>query len=200
MNPQKPAPAQSGNLIEAEMQHSIPVKPHASEEKNPIAALKQFVEHDNKNEEGLDQVLQDVNRSVKNSDKKTDKKPLFSFLKRQKAEKKQKTAEQPPAPSPVKEEKSKNSKPVVIAAAALFVAASLSVAAFYAFSRSDVGSANKPSNNVPAPQTASKSSSGSELTANDLKDFSTNIQTGFSSLNDTQDFNAASLSDSALGL
>jgi hypothetical protein len=143
---QQPPPG--SNLIEAEIQHNIPVKSYATEGKNPIAALKQFVEHDDKKDEGLDQVLNDVNQSVKESDNKTHKGSVFSFLKKHKSEKPAQpqiqeqlsphtqSVQQTPAEQPttqVSKEKPKNSKPIFVAAIAIIVAGGLSAAAFYAF-------------------------------------------------------------------
>jgi hypothetical protein len=218
MSPQNPTPQQGANLIETELQHNIPVQPHAPNDNNPIAGANQFVEHDSKHDDGLEQVLNDVSASVKEADKKTSKKSLFSFLKKNKV-KVEKPAEPLPSQAPAmnnttrqekipenpqeqiakKEEKTKVPKPILAAVVAIFIATGLSAAAFHTFNQTKDGS-NKlqaaKTTNVQ-PQTASQST---QLTVNDINDFSSTLDSNFNSLNDAQDFNESDISDANLGL
>jgi hypothetical protein len=216
MKPQNPAPPSESNLIEAEMQHNIPVQSHSSDNKNPIATVKQFIEHNHKEDADLDKVLDDVNKSVKDSDKKPDKKTFLSFFKEKYGKKQAEpinshvshtavpATSQKAAPSKLedklgkKEAKPKTPKPLVAVVIAVGVATALSVAAFSAFSHSK-GSTN----NQSAAATASKvqgADTSPELSTNDLKDLSSTLQSNFNSLNDEKDFNSADLDDAALGL
>jgi hypothetical protein len=206
--PQTGQSPQNSNLIEAEIQHNIPVKIHSSEDKNPIAALKQFVEHDNKNEDGLDQVLKDVNNSVKDTDKKLGKKSFFSFLKKPKDKKpepvqppqqpQQQLSSPPSAQAQQKEQtpgKPKKSQPIFVAIVAVIVTSGLSAVAFYAFSHSKTTADNKSGSSQ-----STQSSNSPQLTVEDLKDFSANMEASMNSLNDPKGFNQTDLSDSNLGL
>jgi hypothetical protein len=218
MSPQNPTPQQGANLIETELQHNIPVQPHTPNDKNPIAGVNQFVDHDDKHDDGLEKVLNDVSASVKDSDKKTAKKPLFSFLKKKKVDDK-KPAEPLPSPSPVmnnptqqenipenpekqivkNEEKAKVPKPILAAVVAVFIATGLSAAAVYAFNQTKSGSneSQTAKTTTAQPQSASQNT---QLTVNDLNDFSSTLDSNFNSLNDTQDFNETDISDASLGL
>jgi hypothetical protein len=206
MNPQQQAQPPGTNLIEAEIQHNIPVQPHSADEKNPILSPKQFVEHDNKNEEGLDEVLKDVNNSVIDSDKKPEKKSIFSFFTKAKANNPKEKAAEPNPPEqqqpPAQETKhvpARNSKKLIIPIVAALVAACLGMAAFYAFKKpinpASGKQASAQSNLNSAPSTTNK-----QITANDLKDFSDNIQSNFANLNDANDFSQTNLTDNSLGL
>jgi uncharacterized protein HemX len=207
VNPQQqPNPTPGTNLIEAELQHNIPVKPHTADEKNPIMAVKQFVEHDNKNDDGLDEVLKDVNNSVKDSENKSNKKSFLSFMhKKQKVQVPQ-AVQQPAAmvPAPVKTDKPKTQKnlmPMIVIGVAAIVAIGLAVVAFYAFKQQKKTAVNTSANTSSAPTTSTiQNVSTGQLTATDIKDFSTNIQSNFASLSDAKDFNQDDLSDASLGL
>jgi hypothetical protein len=215
MSPQNPTSQQDANLIETELQHNIPVQPHVPNDKNPIAGVKQFVEQDNKHDDGLEQVLNDVSASVKESDKKNAKKPLFSFLKKKKVDGvKPAVSLSSPGPSinnptqqeenpenqiAKKEEKAKVPKPILAAVVAIFIATGLSAAAVYAFNQNkDVyNKLQTAKTTTTQPQAASRST---QLTVNDLNDFSSTLDSNFNSLNDAQDFNEADISDASLGL
>jgi hypothetical protein len=223
MAPQQPQPQQSSNnLIEAELQHNIPVQPHSMDSKNPIAAQSQFVDHNN-NDVGLDAVLKDVNNSFK-EEEKPKKKSFFSFLKKNKntgtvqkpvaaappsmsappptqtAANHAATADpNPQVPSTEKPKSSKNPKPIITAVVAAIVALGLSAAAFYAFKQPKT-TASTNSRKQNSSSSAAKDSVSSALTQEDVKDFSKDIQSNFANLNDVRDFNQTDLSDASLGL
>jgi hypothetical protein len=214
MKPQNSAPLPETNLIEAEMQHNIPVQSHSSDNKNPIAAVKQFIDHNHKEDADLDRVLNDVNKSVKDADKKPDKKPFLSFFKKKKEIKPEEpiNSHAPQAAMPAdqgkipskpeekldkKEEKPKSPKPVLAVVLAAGVAVALSVAAFYAFNQSKTGSNNKTAATVSKAQNTDASS---QLSTNDIKDFSSTLQSNFNSMNDEREFNTIDLDDASIGL
>jgi flagellar basal body-associated protein FliL len=95
------------------------------------------------------------------------------------------------APAPIKEQK--KGRPVAVTVIAAVVALGLSGAALYAFSHSEKPASNKTANSSASPQPI-------PLTEEDLKDFSTNMETSMGALNDSKDFNQTDLSDSGLGL
>jgi hypothetical protein len=219
---QQSAPKQGTNLIEAEIQHNIPVQPHSADNKNPITAPTQFVEHNGNNEAGLDEVLKDVNNSVKEEEKKPEKKSIFKFLKKKNTKKPD--APQAPAPlaaAPVsapapsanstpenisqpqtpsaKPNSTKNPKPLIIGVVALAVTLGLVMAAFSAFKQPKDVAANKASKQI-STSSAAQSAAPAKLTQEDVKDFSSNIQSNFANLNDSKDFNQSDLSDASLGL
>lgn len=172
MKPQQPAQQkQDTNLIEAEIEHNIPVKQHISDElKNPIAAIKQFVEHDKKEDKELDKVLKDVNESVKNGGKK------------------------PVKIGKTNTEKSHGPKPVLAIVAAVLVAAGLSFAAFNAFSSSE---SDQKSNKT---KTTAQSSGGETAVLSEPDKLAKALKEKLDGLNDSQEFNTTDLSDQNLGL
>jgi hypothetical protein len=219
---QQPDPQQGTNLIEAELQHNIPVQPHNADNKNPITAPTQFVEHNSTNEAGLDEVLKDVNNSVKEEEKKPEKKSVFRFLKKKETHK----PEAPVAPAPLaaapistpapspnsipentsqpqppseKPKSTKNPKPLIIGIVALVVSLGLILAAFSAFKQPKDVAADKTSKQRSA-NSAAQSIAPEKLAQEDVKDFSNNIQSNFANLNDIKDFNQSDLNDASLGL
>jgi hypothetical protein len=194
MKPQDPQPEQQKTgLIEAEIQHNIPVKLHDSQiPKNPINSLA--AEHDSKKaQEPDDKILQDVNRSVREPDNKPPKKSLFSFRKKKPS----------PKPESAKPEKAESSKPITVVIAALFAAVVLSVAAIYAFSTNKTGMTTpqaNTNNTASTTNTSSSSAQNTKITSSELTKASSDLNSRIDSLNDAQDFNVNDFSDSSLGL
>jgi|GEM_PF-5295571 len=211
MKPQTPPPEQQqSSLIEPELQHNIPVKQHIVQDiKAPVNVIKQFVEHDNKNDQGVDEAtLKDVNKKIKEEDKKP-KKPLFSFHRKPKTPKptkqgaKPEVARAPKNAKPVGKTptKPKSTKPIFVIAAAAVAAIGLSVAAIYAFAPKKSLPSNEPASNAStATINQSQNAQGTKVTADDLTQDVSDLNSKINALNDTQDFNTDNISDSALGL
>lgn len=194
--PTKNAAPSNTDLIQTEIEHGIPVKQPdqpasgapAGGSKNPIVDTSQFIQESAQNDTELEKVLKDVNRKVKDADKKVKKR---SFLRFKKAV--------PPEAKPAKTAPSpKSPKPALIATVAVLVAAGLAVAAFYAFRQSESTSSNQTS------LTSSNENAGSntlqEVKPEDLRNLYADVQSKLNSLNDAQDFNSQALSDQSLGL
>lgn len=197
----KPQAAPNNDLIQTEIEHSIPVKMPGQPQQpvstvpNPIAQPKQFMEEGGKDDAALDHILKDVNHSVAKQDKSTNKKSIFSFLKR--AESKKTAADQPAV---------KNPKPMLAALAAILVAGALGVAAFYAFKpKETINSFHTPEaaadkvNVSTAPPSAEQSDNGSTVQPSDITNLSSELQK-INSQNDSQDYNQTDLGDQQLGL
>jgi hypothetical protein len=197
MKPQASSQEPKTNLIEAEIQHNIPVKQHSLDSlKNPITAIKQFAEHDNKGDKDLDRVLADVNKSVKDSDKKAPKKSFFSLRSKRTSEE---------SANPNKKTKKvkgvKKTKPLLAAVVAILVAIVLSAAAVYAFSQQKTSSDKKSfASSTATPSSSSQTTSSNKMGSDDLNKLSTELNSKVDSLNDSQDFNSTDLSDANLGL
>ena len=194
MKPQDNPQKQESSLVEAEIQHDIPVKQHISDIKNPITNIKQFVDHNKKDDKELDQVLQDVNKSVKEPEKKQKKKFKISF-----GAKKVKPGakKQPDTKEAGAEKKRKSPASMLAVVTAILVATLLSVAAFYAFNQpKEVATNNEDkSTNSSTTQVADP-----VLTAKDIDELSTDLQTKIDGFDDAQEFNSTDLSDSSIGL
>jgi uncharacterized protein HemX len=197
MKPQANSQESKDSLIEAEIQHNIPVKQHSLDGlKNPITAIKQFAEHDNKGDKDLDHVLADVNKSVKDAEKKAPKKSFFSVHNKNAAGKPVSSNKKV---EPVKE--AKKTKPLLAAGIAAFVAITLSAAAIYAFSQQKTSPTKKSliSSKAASPS-SSQTASSDKMSPDDLSKLSSELNSKVDSLNDSQDFNATDLSDANLGL
>jgi hypothetical protein len=193
---------QKTGLIEAEIQHNIPVKLHDSQiPSNPINSAKNAQQLNKNGEELDDKVLQDVNKAVKETDNKPPKKSLFSFRKKQIS-----TQTHPAKLEKLEVQKgSKTAKPVLTIVIAMLVATVLSTTAFYAFSTKKPGtSAANPTGTLSKGTSTSKTSGQSDqsakITSSDLTKASTDLNSKIDALNDTQEFNTADLSDANLGL
>jgi uncharacterized protein HemX len=190
MNPQS-TPEPESSLMEAEIQHSIPVKQHADDKNgspNPINSFSQPAKNDN----DLDKVLKDVNKSIKETSKKP-KKIWFQFHKKLKVEKASQSNKTPD----VKEKKT--TKPSTVIAAAVVVAVGLSIIAVYAFGQSNNNQKNQASGTTPSSNSTQQNAKNG-VTAADLSTLSSDLNTTLESLDDSQDFNATDLSDQNLGL
>jgi hypothetical protein len=195
--PKPAANSEDTGLIQAELEHGIPVKnpdqpegslKGASAASNPITQSRQSVEESNKKEEELEPILKDVNQSVAKQDENTPKKSKFSLFKKTAAK---------------KELKPKNTKPIFAVLAAVLVAGALSVAAFYAFKPKEAtnskGSQSAASNGVGSSSNQAQTVNNAVQPA-DLANLASSLQSKMNSLNDAQDFNQTDLSDQSLGL
>jgi uncharacterized FlaG/YvyC family protein len=191
MNPQNTSKLNTG-LIETEIQHNIPVKQHSDDKinnPNPINSLPQLAHND----DDLDKVLKDVNKTVKETGKKASKKLWPHFHKKLKVNK----SNLPPKPHDTKEKKIAK-LPIVIVVAAI-VAIGLGVSAVYAFGLSTDSSNTQPSNKSASNNTPAQTAKD-QVTATDLNTLSSDLNTKIDSFSDSQDFNSVDLSDQNLGL
>jgi hypothetical protein len=189
------------NLIQAEIEHNIPVKqhnlpaaPNGEPSHNPITHIKQFLEADKEKPEhqGLEHVLKDINRNVKAEDKNSGSKPKSSFFRKK---------IKPENSSPVK------SKPILVIAVAAAVACALMAATFYAFKHdtpvarikasTDSLASKKVDSNAASKDTSQQTSA---VSPGDLSSLSLSLQSKINAFNDEQDFNQQDLSDQSLGL
>jgi len=188
------------HLIEAEIEHGIPVKSPAQDDglgnSNPITHTGQFIEEGGEHsDKELDHILQDVNKKVEEANNKADAKDRFAFLNR-----KLRTKTRP------KPDKAKSAKPALAVIVAIIFALSLSVAAYYAFKPAKSKTINNTTTNNGKVGTSSSSSDavqaagGTLVKPSDLSDLSNTLQSKINGLNDSQDFNQQALSDQALGL
>lgn len=132
----------------------------------------------------MDKILEDVNQRVKSAAAEAKPKRSWFSLRGKKAL----------AASPGAGSKPKRAVPMAIAAVAILVGLALSTAAYWAFSQD---SSNQPAS-PPAAQDAS--SANSSVTPEDVESLSTDLQSEIDSLDSSQDFDSAALSDSTLGL
>ena len=185
------------DLIQAEIEHAIPLRSQGEEKKdniqapagNPIENGKQFVETDKKTDKDMVKVLKDVSKEVKKEKQEDSKKKGFFAKKKNSVSK---------IPKP--------HKPVVITAVAFFVAGCLSAAAVMAFKQSTQVS-NQTNQNVPGKVGTSANASdavqaagGTLVTPGDLTDLANLFESELNQLNESQDFNNTDLSDKNLGL
>lgn len=189
----------STNLVEAEIEHGIPVKhpepSPASNNSNPIAAGKQFVEEgEAQNDPELDNILNDVNKKVKDVESKKESPKKLNLLNVFKL-KKQKTNPEPGSKAPI-----------LVVIAAVLITVILAVVAVYAFksNKTPVTAATQPSVAKVGTSSSSvdavQSAGGSVISPGDLTDLVNSLQSKINALNDSQDFNANDLSDQNLGL
>jgi hypothetical protein len=195
MNPQQTPSEPKSNLVEAELQHNIPVKPHIEEQhKNPITSAKHILDHDNKSDKDLEHVLNDVNKSVKEADKKPSKGSFSLFQKKHSAGK------LPKEQLPPKSSKFGPSKPIGVVAAAAVVACGLIFTAFYSLSPNASPSSKEKPITKAASSASQPAASSSEIKAADLTKLASDLTTQINALSDAQDFNPTDLSDTNLGL
>jgi|SRR3989344_2582831 len=178
--------------LRAEVVENVPVKqpdgdPEATDQPhdNPIHGAPDQPG----TEAEMDRILEDVNQKVKSA--ATEVKPKKSWLalfKKKPAASKAETATEPPPP------KSHRSLPLVIAAVAILVSVALSAAAYLAFSQ------ESPSQPAGTSSARDPESASTSVTPEDIDNLSADLQSQIDSLNDSQDFDSAALSDSTLGL
>jgi uncharacterized protein HemX len=193
----KPTASTNTDLIEAELEHRIPVKDpdqagqvaNSFSAPNPISQQKQIPEESDKKDKGLEPILKDVNQNVAKEDKSSGKKPKFSLFKK----KVNKKVEQQPKP--------KSPKPVLAVIVAVLIAGALGVAAFYAFKSNQTTNLQSSQSVKGAKSTnGNNSATVNSVQTEDLANLSSDLQSKINSLNDAQDFNQADLSDQSLGL
>jgi hypothetical protein len=201
MNPGQNSSEPKPNFIEAEMQHNIPVKPHAAEPpRNPITSAQHILDHGKKNDKDLDRVLDDVNKSIKEPNKKSNRKILSIFQKKVKEHKAEESPKQHKEPQAAK---TSSTKPVGVFAAAALVSCGLIFAAYYAFNHAPTSvSKEKPNSSKTSAATAANTPTAvmPEITSADLTKLTSDLTTQINALSDAQDFNPTDLSDSNLGL
>jgi hypothetical protein len=192
--PHRQGPAE---LIQAEIEHAIPLRSQGEEKKdavpastgNPIENGKQFVETDKKDDKDIVKVLIDVSKGVKQDKQDNPKKKGFFAKKNNPAAK---------IPKP--------QKPIVLTAVAFFVAGCLSAAAVMAF-KPTTQTSNQTNQNVPGKVGTSSEASdavqaagGTLVSPGDLTDLANLFESELNELNESQDFNSTDLSDKNLGL
>jgi hypothetical protein len=198
MKPPSNASSQESGSVEAEIQHDIPVKQHISDIKNPITNIKQFVDHNKKDDKELDQVLQDVNKSIKEPEKSQKKKFGISLRSKKTKPMPQK---QPVASGAQQQKKQRNPVPILSVAAAIFVAGCLCVAAVYALNQpKETATNNKDLGTGQTTNSTTSQTTDSVITSKDVDELSSNLQSKVDGFNDEQEFNSTDLSDSSLGL
>jgi hypothetical protein len=186
----------STQLIEAEVEHGIPVKNQSqpkndSGSANPMSS-KQFVEEgEAKSDIELESVLKDINKDVKNGDKKSPKPSLMQRLFSKKVNQKEKTKEVKDKAQP------QQARPLFAIVAAFIIAGGLSALAFHVYSQEQKTGSNK---NQPSVSSTKKTTVQNLVKPTDLSDLSYTMASKLSQFNNTQDFNSTDLSDKNLGL
>jgi hypothetical protein len=197
-----PPAGNNTDLIQAEIEHNIPVRQQdkagdeaAVSSHNPITHIKQFLEPDadKKDDPQLDNLLQDVNRSVKDETKKPEDK--IKSASQQNVDQKKETPKSP-----------KNPKPIAAVTVAVVIACALSVTAWGAYSQNNKASiqvsskASSVTANVASTSNTTQAVQNPIIKPADLSDLASAIQSKENSLNDDQDYNQTDLSDKNLGL
>lgn len=132
-------------------------------------------------EEEMDKILDDVSQKIKSNPGHE----KVGFLARLKGAQ----GANPPARDP-----SSGSRPVLVAAVAVVVGLSLMALAYFAFN------SDEQAKQTAAIDSTQEPADNSSVTPADMDELSEGIQSEIDGLNDNQDFDSASLSDSALGL
>jgi hypothetical protein len=187
-NPIEPAPG-----LKVEVEHNIPIK--QPEQQLPavaqVAPVTQFVQDDGKDDKDLDNALKDASLQVKNLSQTPVPKTRFS-LKKFLPKKHPINRSQPSA---------KPQRSLAIIAAAFLIAIGLAAAAYYSYKDQPSKSKTTATTNNAASHTPSNiETTAVPIKTADITTFTNDLKSKIDTLNDSDDFNSADLSDQNLGL